>query len=348
MRAVAALTGADGHAPKPFEIKIVQMVQLLRNGAPVKMSKRSGNFVTLADVVQEVGKDVVRFTMLTRKPEAQMDFDFAKVIEASKDNPVFYVQYAHARIRSIDAAQAEALRIVVTEQASRLMALASGLGLVPKGGTIEALQSQVFGGIGRLTLIDFDQVDITNCNRQIHAQEGTIGQPKALVMAERCRLINPDVEVEPLQAFYSHENSAELLERGYDYVLDCIDHITAKIHLIETCVTMQLPIISSMGAANKLDPTCIGVADLADTNKCRLARILRRELRRRNIFSGVKTVYSTEEFRPLSDGRREVNTEDAGNYQGQRAPLGSSSVIPPLFGLTMAGEVIRELLEKDS
>ncbi len=98
--AVAALTGADGHTAKPFEIKIVQMVQLMRNGEPVKMSKRSGNFVTLADVVEEVGKNVVRFTMLTRKPEAQMDFDFAKVVEASKDNPVFYVQYCHARVRS--------------------------------------------------------------------------------------------------------------------------------------------------------------------------------------------------------------------------------------------------------
>jgi arginyl-tRNA synthetase len=98
--AVAALTGADGHKPKPFEVKLVQMVQLLRDGQPVKMSKRSGNFVTLAHVVREVGKDVVRFTMLTRKPDAQMDFDFAHVVEASKDNPVFYVQYAHARICS--------------------------------------------------------------------------------------------------------------------------------------------------------------------------------------------------------------------------------------------------------
>ncbi len=97
--AVAAMTGAEG-TPTPFEIKIVQMVQLLRNGEPIKMSKRSGNFVTLAEVVEEVGKDVVRFTMLTRKPEAQMDFDFAHVVEASKDNPVFYVQYAHARVRS--------------------------------------------------------------------------------------------------------------------------------------------------------------------------------------------------------------------------------------------------------
>ncbi|WP_132387503.1 arginine--tRNA ligase [Novosphingobium sp. PhB165] len=97
--AVAAMTGADGE-PTPFEIKLVQMVQLLRDGEPVKMSKRSGNFVTLAEVVTEVGKDVVRFTMLTRKPEAQMDFDFAKVVEASKDNPVFYVQYANARVHS--------------------------------------------------------------------------------------------------------------------------------------------------------------------------------------------------------------------------------------------------------
>jgi arginyl-tRNA synthetase len=101
--AVAALT--DGKVP--FDVKLVQMVRLLRAGEPVKMSKRSGNFVTLADVVGEVGKDVVRFTMLTRKADAQMDFDFAKVVEASKDNPVFYVQYAHARISSLGRKAAE-------------------------------------------------------------------------------------------------------------------------------------------------------------------------------------------------------------------------------------------------
>jgi arginyl-tRNA synthetase len=101
--AVSALTGG-----KPFDVKLIQMVRLLRNGEPVKMSKRSGNFVTLADVVEEVGKDVVRFTMLTRKADAQMDFDFAKVVEASKDNPVFYVQYAHARICSLGRKIAEA------------------------------------------------------------------------------------------------------------------------------------------------------------------------------------------------------------------------------------------------
>ncbi|MEA1617523.1 arginine--tRNA ligase [Erythrobacter sp. T5W1-R] len=106
--AVAALTSADGASPKPFEVKLVQMVQLMKGGQPFKMSKRAGNFVTLADVVEMVGKDVVRFTMLTRKPDAQMDFDFDKVVEASKDNPVFYVQYAHARIRSTLRKAAEA------------------------------------------------------------------------------------------------------------------------------------------------------------------------------------------------------------------------------------------------
>ncbi|MGD9472186.1 MAG: arginine--tRNA ligase [Novosphingobium sp.] len=123
--AVAALTQGAGRQI-PFEVKLVQMVQLLRDGEPVKMSKRAGTFVTLADVVREVGKDVVRFTMLTRKPEAQMDFDFAKVVEASKDNPVFYVQYAHARIRSTLRKGAEA-------------------GLAPKDGDLALLGEEELG-----------------------------------------------------------------------------------------------------------------------------------------------------------------------------------------------------------
>lgn len=207
-----------------------------------------------------------------------------------------------------------------------------------------AVEALVRGGVGRLTLIDFDQIDITNCNRQIHAHEGTVGQPKALVMAERCRMINPDVQVEPLQAFYDQDNARELLQRGYDYVLDCIDHVTAKLHLIESCLVCQLPVMSAMGAANKLDPTKVLVADLARTEHCRLARIIRRELRRRGIHGGVKTVYSSEEFKPLAAGRSARGTERAEHYQHQRAPLGSSSVVPPIFGLTMAGEVIRDLL----
>ncbi|KQN83810.1 arginine--tRNA ligase [Sphingomonas sp. Leaf67] len=115
--AVQALTGGKTR----FDVKLVQMVRLLRGGEPVKMSKRAGNFVTLADVVSEVGKDVVRFTMLTRKADAQMDFDFAKVVEASKDNPVFYVQYAHARVHSLARRAAEAgIAVVDDADLSRL------------------------------------------------------------------------------------------------------------------------------------------------------------------------------------------------------------------------------------
>lgn len=208
-----------------------------------------------------------------------------------------------------------------------------------------AAEALVRGGVGRLTLVDFDKIDITNCNRQIHAHQETIGQPKSLAMAERCRKINPEVQVEPLQAFFSAENSGELLSRGYDYVLDCIDHITAKLHLLEMCFKLKIRVISSMGAANKLDPCKIQVADLSKTESCRLARIIRRELRSRGIEKGLKTVFSTEEFRPLSLGRSRVCKEDQKSYQEHRAPLGSSSVVPPLFGLTMAGEVIRDLLD---
>ncbi|CAN5231283.1 arginine--tRNA ligase [soil metagenome] len=118
--AVAALTANEAGVSKPFDVKLIQMVRLLRDGEPVKMSKRSGNFVTLADVVTEVGKDVVRFTMLSRKADAQMDFDFAKVVEASKDNPVFYVQYAHARIKSLGRKIAEAGIAVGTPDVARL------------------------------------------------------------------------------------------------------------------------------------------------------------------------------------------------------------------------------------
>lgn len=215
-----------------------------------------------------------------------------------------------------------------------------------------AAEALARAGVGRLTLIDFDDICLTNINRQVHALDGTVGKPKVQVMAERCRAINPDLQVEPIKAFFSAENADELLGRGYDYVLDCIDHITAKLHLIERCKALGLPIIASMGAANKLDPTQITVADLAKTERCRLARIIRKELRKRGINSGVRVVYSTEEFRPLGDQSAACADNCICPNKGdhlwrctdRRVILGSSSYIPPLFGLTMAGEVIRELL----
>lgn len=215
-----------------------------------------------------------------------------------------------------------------------------------------AAEALARAGVGRLTLVDFDDICLTNVNRQIHALDGSIGRPKVQVMAERCRAINPQAQIEPVKAFYEAANSAELLGRGYDYVLDCIDHITAKLHLIQSCKERGLPVISSMGAANKLDPTKIAVADLFHTQKCRLARIIRKELRKRGVASGVRVVYSTEEFRPLgaatagcAEGCVCPNREEQRwSCTDRRVILGSSSYIPPLFGLTMAGEVIRSLL----
>jgi tRNA A37 threonylcarbamoyladenosine dehydratase len=214
-----------------------------------------------------------------------------------------------------------------------------------------AVEALARAGVGRLTLVDYDEICITNSNRQIHALSSTIGQRKVDVMAERCRQINPQAEVVPRHRFYDEQASDELLGSGYDYVLDCIDHITAKLHLIQSCVERQLPIISSMGAANKLDPSCIGVADIAKTEKCRLARVLRKELRKRGIATGVPVVYSTEEFRELSSETAICaencvcpnKSEQQWTCTDRRVILGSSSYIPPIFGLTMAGEVINRL-----
>jgi tRNA A37 threonylcarbamoyladenosine dehydratase len=215
-----------------------------------------------------------------------------------------------------------------------------------------AVEALARAGVGRLTLIDFDTIVPSNINRQIHALESTVGKAKVRVMAERCLAINPEAELRPLQVFYSADTDEELLAGGFDYLLDCIDSITAKLHLIESCKRRGIPVISAMGAANKLDPTLIRVADLADTQKCRMARIMRKELGRRGIREKVKVVYSLEEFRPLSGEpapdrfQSAADSTDSGETAPgrQRVTLGSSSYVPPIFGLTMAGEVIRELL----
>jgi len=199
-----------------------------------------------------------------------------------------------------------------------------------------AVEGLVRGGIGHLTLVDYDQVELSNLNRQIEALEETIGQPKAHALAARCRAINPSISLDPRQQRYGQETAEELLGRPFDYVLDCIDQVTAKLHLIEQCLQRGLPIISSMGAAGKLDPTGIQVTDLAETHSCGLARIMRKELRKRRIERGVKVVYSTAPDR----------APEAAAKPSRNEPLGSSSIVPPLFGLTMAGTVLQALLAK--
>lgn len=207
-------------------------------------------------------------------------------------------------------------------------------------------------GVGRITLVDFDDICLTNINRQLHALDGTVGKSKVVVMTERLRLINPDAELLPFKEFYGAETSDLLLSSRFDYVLDAIDHITSKLHLIATCRQRGVPIISSMGAAAKLDPTKITVADISRTHTCRMARAVRKLLKQRGISQGVKVVYSTEEYREPEETASACkgncicpNKEDQlFSCEHRRVILGSSSFIPGIFGLTMAGVAIKDLM----
>jgi len=208
-------------------------------------------------------------------------------------------------------------------------------------------------GVGQITLVDFDDICLTNVNRQIHALTSTVGRPKVEVMAARLRDINPDADIVPVKAFFSRENAEELLMPRPDYVLDAIDHFTAKTALITTCREHGIPVISSMGAANKLDPTRVHVADIAETRNCRMARSMRRILRKAGIERDVTVVYSTEEHRDLDPSTSTAcglecicpnRGDQVFSCDNRRVILGSISYIPSIFGLTMAGAVINQLL----
>ncbi len=208
-------------------------------------------------------------------------------------------------------------------------------------------------GVGRICIIDFDDICLTNINRQLHALEETIGKSKVQVMAGRLQQINPKAEIIPFKEFYSSENSASLLANRFDYVVDAIDHITSKIHLINSCLGNSIPLISSMGAANKLDPTKIRVADISETHVCRMARTMRKLLKHHGVTSGFKVVFSTEEFRPISQQSSACKEacicpnrgEQKYSCEHRRVVLGSISYIPGIFGLTMAGVVVSDLLK---
>lgn len=199
-----------------------------------------------------------------------------------------------------------------------------------------AVEGLARAGAGSLTLIDGDTIHPSNSNRQLHALTSTIGQAKVAVMTERLRLINPGLQVTQLQELITPDNVAVLLDPGYDLVLDAIDTFNAKLALLQGCVERRIPVISSMGAAGKLDPTRIQIADIADSQGCRLARKLRKELRRGGVSSGVTVVYSDEPCRTDRLGEPEA--------EGERRPLGSISYLPATFGLFMVSEAIRQLL----
>jgi tRNA A37 threonylcarbamoyladenosine dehydratase len=209
-------------------------------------------------------------------------------------------------------------------------------------------------GVGQITLVDFDDICLTNINRQIHALSSSVGQPKVEAMAARLRDINPDVEVVPVRAFFSREHAEVLLSSHPDYVLDAIDHFTAKAALITICREHGIPVVSSMGAANKLDPTKIQVADIAETRNCRMARSMRKILRKAGIVSGVQVVYSTEVHRELDPATSTAcgseclcpnRGDQAFSCEHHRVILGSISYLPAIFGLTMAGVVVNQLLQ---
>ena len=200
-------------------------------------------------------------------------------------------------------------------------------------------------GIGRILLIDKDVVDITNVNRQVIALTTTVGQPKADLMRERIKLINPDCDVVSLRMFYTEETYEKLFEYELDYVIDASDKISYKVHLIKQCLKRRIPVISSMGAANKMDPTKFVVADISKTHTDPLARVVRTKLRKDGIRSGVKVVFSTEApMKPREDVTQRIVPENAPEIRKAQQPPASNAFVPPVAGLIMVSVVVRDLL----
>lgn len=209
-----------------------------------------------------------------------------------------------------------------------------------------AVEALARTGVGRLILIDKDTVDITNVNRQIHALTSTVGREKTELMAERIKLINPECDVVLLNMFYTEETFEELFRHKLDYVLDASDTIVYKVHLIKECLSRGIPMISSMGAANKIDPTRFQVADISKTTMDPIARVIRQHLRREGIKKGVKVVFSTEPpMKPRQDVTEQIVPANAPDRRKAKQPPASISFVPPVVGLIMVSVAVRELLE---
>ncbi|MEO3947101.1 tRNA threonylcarbamoyladenosine dehydratase [Gorillibacterium sp. CAU 1737] len=209
--------------------------------------------------------------------------------------------------------------------------------------SVEALARS---GVGRIIMIDKDVVDITNVNRQLHALLSTVGQPKAKLMQDRIRDINPECEAIALQMFYTEETYEQLFEYELDYVVDASDTVEYKIHLIKQCLARKIPVISSMGAANKMDPTRFQVADISKTTVDPIARVIRQRLRKDGIKKGVKVVFSTEEpIIPREDITQQIAPANAKTRKAKMPPA-SNAFVPSTAGLIMASVVVRDLLAK--
>jgi tRNA threonylcarbamoyladenosine dehydratase len=218
-------------------------------------------------------------------------------------------------------------------------------------------------GVGQLTLVDFDLVCATNVNRQLHAMKGTIGKPKSALMAERARLINPDARIDAIPLFYNEETSTELLPEGFrpTYVVDAIDNMKAKLHLLATCISRDIPIVSSMGAAGRLDPTRIRLAELFETYNDPFAKDVRKLLRIKHGIDtskpcGVRVVYSPE---PRIDPEHLSYDGDEGflcicpgkendfHTCDHRTRIdGTAGFVTSMFGMTAASAVVRSIIGK--
>jgi len=198
-----------------------------------------------------------------------------------------------------------------------------------------AVEALARSGVGGLALFDDDRVCLTNINRQLIATMDTVGQPKVEVAKSRILSINPECEVETNQCFYTSQNADEYDLLRYSYIIDAIDTVSSKLTLIERASAAGVPIISCMGAGNKLDPTRFEVADIYDTSVCPLAKVMRRELKARNI-PALKVVYSRElPLTPIED--------DEMPSGARRQTPGSVAFVPSVAGLILAGEVIRSI-----
>lgn len=198
----------------------------------------------------------------------------------------------------------------------------------------------VRAGVGAITIVDADVVDASNCNRQIPATQQTVGKPKADVMAERLLAINPALNIQVVKEFLTHDTMPSFFEgKQWDYVADCIDTLSCKVALIETCIRLQLPIASSMGAGGRLDPTGMKIADLYKSKNCTLAKYVRKRLGKTGVGKGITVVYSDEAI----DHSRVIVSEKAAP---KKTLIGTISYMPAIFGCATASIVLRGLLNR--
>lgn len=200
-----------------------------------------------------------------------------------------------------------------------------------------AAEQIVRAGVGKMTIVDADVVDVTNINRQLPATTSTVGKPKAEIVGSRLKDINPELELTILSEYLQDQRIIDVLDSGYDYVVDAIDTLAPKVQLIYQSLNKNIPIVSSMGSGGKTDPTMVAIADISKSHHCQLARMVRKRLHKLGVIKGVKAVYSPEEI-----NKDAIRLEESAN---KKSNVGTISYMPNIFGCFCASVVIRELIK---